>query len=162
MHCKFTIAKYSLYLIARFLILYMPTAGILQNTKWQSCIDACMHCAEVCEFCATSDVKELGQTLVQVAEEAATAGAASSTDVIQDIVKMMASCAHINRECAAVCWTSAALMSMDSQFVKQFCNLCADICDACAQECERHDIDHCKRCARACRICAEECRRIAR
>jgi adenine C2-methylase RlmN of 23S rRNA A2503 and tRNA A37 len=34
-------------------------AGTLQNTKWQSCIDACMNCAEACEFCATSsDLKE--------------------------------------------------------------------------------------------------------
>ena len=115
----------------------MSTAGTLQNTKWQSCIDACMHCAEACEFCATSDLKE------------------------QD-VKMMASCAQMNRQCAAVCWTSAVLMSMDSQFAKQFCNLCADICDACAQECERHNVDHCKRCAQACRSCSEECRRMAR
>jgi hypothetical protein len=113
------------------------TAGTLQNTKWQSCIDACMRCAEACEFCATSDLKE------------------------QD-VKMMASCAQINRECAAVCWTSSALMSMDSQFAKQFCNLCADVCDACAQECEHHDVDHCKQCAQACRNCAEECRKMAR
>jgi hypothetical protein len=51
----------------------LPAAGTLQNTKWQSCIDACMHCAEACEFCATSDLKE------------------------QD-VKMMASCAQMNRE----------------------------------------------------------------
>ena len=139
------------------------TAGrTLQNTKWQSCIDACMRCAEACEFCVTSDLKEQAQTLVQVAEEAATAGAATSTDVTQEIVKMMASCAQINRECAAVCWTSSALMSMDGQFAKQFCNLCADICDVCAQECERRDIDHCKRCAQACRSCAEECRAMAR
>jgi len=48
-------------------------AGTLQNTKWQSCIYACMHCAEACEFCATSDLKE------------------------QD-VKMMTSCAQMNRE----------------------------------------------------------------
>jgi hypothetical protein len=72
----------------------MSTAT-LQNTKWQSCIDACMRCAEACEFCATSDLRE------------------------QD-VKMMASCTQINRECAEVCWASAALMSMDSQFAKQF------------------------------------------
>src|SRR5918992_4850178 len=47
------------------------TAGTLQNTKWQSCIDACMRCAESCEFCATSDLKERD-------------------------VKMMASCAQMN------------------------------------------------------------------
>ena len=35
------------------------TAGTtLQNTKWQSCIDACMRCAEACEFCATSCLRE--------------------------------------------------------------------------------------------------------
>jgi Domain of Unknown Function (DUF326) len=115
----------------------MSTAETLQNTKWQSCIDACMRCAEACEFCATSDLRE------------------------QD-VKMMTSCAQINRECAAVCWTSAALMSMDSQFSKQLCSLCVDICDACANECERHNVDHCKICAQTCRSCAEECRRMAR
>ena len=120
-----------------------------------------MGCAEACELCATYDVKEHSQTLVQVAEEAASAGAPTSADVIQEIVKMMASCVQINRECAAVCWTSAALMSMDSQFAKQFCNLCADICDTCAQECERHDFDHCRQCAQACRSCAEECRRMS-
>ncbi|MFL6498912.1 MAG: four-helix bundle copper-binding protein [Nitrososphaera sp.] len=27
-----------------------------QNIKWQSCIDACMRCAEACEFFATSDL----------------------------------------------------------------------------------------------------------
>jgi hypothetical protein len=59
----------------------------LQNTKWQSCIDACMKCAEACELCATSDLKE------------------------QD-VKMMASCAQMNRQCAAVCWTSSAYASI--------------------------------------------------
>lgn len=137
------------------------TSGTLQNTKWQSCIDACMRCAEACEFCATSDVKQQGQTLVQVAEEAASAGAATSFDVIQQIVKRMTSCVQVNRECAAVCWTSASLMSIDSLFAKQFCNLCADVCDACAKECERHDVDHSKRCAQACRNSAEECRRIA-
>lgn len=115
----------------------MASAATLQNTKWQSCIDACMRCAEACEFCATSDLKE-------------------------QEVKMMASCAQINRECAAVCWTSASLMSMDSQFAKQFCGLCADICDACAQECERHNVEHCKNCAKICRSCAAECRKMAR
>jgi hypothetical protein len=140
----------------------MSHFGILQNTKWQSCIDACMKCAEACEFCATRDVKEQSKTLVQVAEEAASAGAATSADVIQEIVKMMASCVQINRECAAVCWTSAALMSMDSLFAKQFCSLCADVCDACAKECERHGLNHSKRCAQVCRICAEECRRTAK
>ncbi|HWS20075.1 MAG TPA: four-helix bundle copper-binding protein [Nitrososphaera sp.] len=39
--------------------------------------------------------------------------------------------------------------------------MAVDVCDACAQECQRHEVDHCKRCAQACRSCAEECRRMA-
>jgi len=69
-------------------------AGALQNTKWQSCIDACMNCAKACEFCATTNLKE------------------------QD-VKMMASRAQINQEYVAICWTSAAaaLQSLSSNIV---------------------------------------------
>jgi Domain of Unknown Function (DUF326) len=74
----------------------------------------------------------------------------------------MATCAQINRECASVCWTSASLMSMDSRFAKQFCNLCADICEAWARECERHRVDHCQKCGQTCHACADECRRMAR
>ena len=96
-----------------------------------------MRCAEACEFCATSDLKE------------------------QD-VKMMATCAQINRECASVCWTSASLMSIYSRFAKQFCNLCTDICEASARECEKHRVDHCQKCAQTCGACADECRRMAR
>ena len=75
---------------------------------------------------------------------------------------MMATCAQINRECASICWTSASLMSIDSRFAKQFCNLCADICEACARECERHRVDHCQKYWQTCRACADECRRMAR
>jgi hypothetical protein len=111
------------------------TSASLQN-KWQSCIDACTACAEACEFCATSDLRELG-------------------------VKVVARCAQLNRECAQVCRTSAALMSMDSQFAGGFCVMCADVCDACAKECEKHMHEHCQMCAQACHRCAEECRKMA-
>ena len=108
----------------------------LQNSKWQGCIDACMRCAEGCEFCATSDLRYQN-------------------------VQLMANCAQMNRECAVVCWTSASLMSMDSKYAKQFCNLCATICEACANECKKHNVDHCKKCAESCRKCADECRKMS-
>ena len=45
----------------------MSTQYLLQNQKYQSCIDACNACAESCELCATSclrerDVKVLEET----------------------------------------------------------------------------------------------------
>jgi hypothetical protein len=109
----------------------------LQNSKYQSCIDACNACAESCELCATSCLRE---------EE----------------VKMLSRCIQLDRDCASVCWTASQLMSRDSEYVKQICNICAELCDACAEECERHQhMEHCKLCAQACRKCAEECRKMA-
>ncbi|MDB9527920.1 hypothetical protein PN498_18145 [Oscillatoria sp. CS-180] len=31
---------------------------------------------------------------------------------------------------------------------------------ACAQECEKHDMEHCQKCARSCRETAEMCRQV--
>ena len=111
---------------------------MLQNQKYQSCIDACNRCAESCEFCATSCLRE------------------------QD-VKMLERCIQLDRECACICYTASQIMSMDGEHAKQICNVCADICDACAEECEKHkQMNHCQQCAQACRSCAEECRKMAR
>ena len=108
----------------------------LQNSKYQSCIDACIACAESCELCATSCLRE-------------------------EDVKMLSRCIQLDRDCATVCWTTSQLMSRDSEYVKQICNICAELCDACAEECEEHQrMKHCKLCAQACRKCAEECRKM--
>src|ERR671915_1011746 len=76
------------------------STNTLQNSKYQSCIDACNDCAESCELCATSCLRE------------------------QD-VKMLERCIQLDRDCATVCWTASQLMSRDSEFVKQICNTCA-------------------------------------
>jgi hypothetical protein len=115
----------------------MAGAAALQNSKWHSCIEACIRCAEAYEFYATSDLKE------------------------QD-VEMMATCAPISRECASVCRTSVSLMSMGSRFAKQYCNLCADFCEACARECERHRVRSLPEMRAEIRAWADECRRMAR
>jgi Domain of Unknown Function (DUF326) len=116
----------------------MSKQQVLQNAKYQSCIDACNACAEACEYCATCDLREKD-------------------------VKTMASCAQLNRDCANICWTASQFMSRDSEYSKQLCNICADICDACTKECERHiEMEHCQKCAQACRQCTEECRKMVR
>lgn len=114
----------------------MTANQILQNEKYQTCIDACMACAESCEFCATSCLRE------------------------QDI-KSMVRCIQLDRDCANICLTAASFMSRDSDFSRQLCNLCADICRACAQECEKHEMEHCQKCAEACRRCAQECNNMS-
>lgn len=96
-----------------------------------------MKCASICNHCASSCTQE-------------------------EDVKMMASCIQLDMECAAVCYAAAQLMSLGSSRAQEFCALCADICDECAEECGKHEhMKHCKECADACRICAEECRNFA-
>jgi Domain of Unknown Function (DUF326) len=53
-------------------------------------------------------------------------------------VKMLERCIQLDRECASICYTASQIMSMDSEHTKQICVVCADICDACEQECEKH------------------------
>ncbi|HXJ03080.1 MAG TPA: four-helix bundle copper-binding protein, partial [Micropepsaceae bacterium] len=39
-------------------------------------------------------------------------------------------------DCAAICQLAADLMLHKSQFHSRACGLCADICEACAKDCE--------------------------
>ncbi|MEJ1222499.1 four-helix bundle copper-binding protein [Sediminicola sp. 1XM1-17] len=52
-------------------------------------------------------------------------------------------------------------MVADSSFAKQYCQLCADVCEWCASQCDEHKNKYCKLCAESCRRCMEECRKIA-
>ena len=52
-------------------------------------------------------------------------------------------------------------MSMNGQFVKEHCKLCATICDKCAQECGMFKEEHCKKCADEYKKCANECRSMS-
>jgi len=106
------------------------------HEEMQSCIDACVSCAQECERCAEACLEE------------------------KDI-RSLAECMRLDRDCADMCWTAAGLMSRSSHFAHDACRVCAEICDTCAGECAKHEMDHCQRCAEACRTCAEECRRMA-
>jgi hypothetical protein len=98
----------------------------------QSSVDACLACAAVCNYCASSCLKEPD-------------------------VKMMAHCIQLDMECAAVCYATAQLISLGSTRAQAMCLLCEEICLACAAECSKHDNDHCRECARICNQCAITC-----
>lgn len=99
---------------------------------YQTCLDACQGCAAACDFCASSCLRE-------------------------EKVNEMAGCIQLDLECAAICRTAAQFLSLRSEHAPAICQLCADICSTCADECDKHDMDHCRRCAVACHACAEEC-----
>jgi hypothetical protein len=119
-----------------FTILYTYSL-LLMNTwnTYQSCIEACLKCAAVCDHCAVSCLAE-------------------------EQVHDMRDCIRLDMECSAVCAATAKLMAMNSTRVAQWCTLCADVCDACAKECAKHDNDHCRMCAAQCKQCADECRKM--
>ncbi len=102
---------------------------------YKKCIEACLNSASLCHHCASSCLKE-------------------------EDVKMMASCIQLDMECAALCYASAQLMSLGSAKAMSLCKLCAETCEACADECSKHDNEHCQACAAACRKCAEECKNM--
>jgi hypothetical protein len=71
----------------------------MSHQQHQSCIQACQSCAQECEHCGNACIQE-----------------------------NRPACARACIDCADVCWTSAGFMSRDSQFMKQHCRLCAEVC----------------------------------
>lgn len=102
------------------------------NMSNQSLILIISECATFCDQCAASCLREKNVT-------------------------EMAVCIGLDMECSSICKTTAILLQLESNHASAACQLCADICNACAEECEKHEHDHCKRCAAMCRQCAEEC-----
>jgi hypothetical protein len=107
--------------------------------KYRVCIDACVYCAAMCRQCADACLEE-------------------------DDVHALRNCIRLDHECAMVCDMAVSLMELDGKFVEQMCQLCADVCRACEEECGMHaarGMEHCRICAEACRQCAEACSKMA-
>lgn len=112
----------------------MGVATMVTN-NYQSCIDACGRCAQACYECFEACINE------------------PDLNARRSCVKMLI-------ECAKMCEMSVGIMSMDGQFAKEHCGLCATICDKCAQECRMFKDEHCQKCAEECTNCATECRKM--
>ena len=109
----------------------------MSHEKNQALINSLNNCATECGHCATACLDESD-------------------------VKMMARCIKLDIDCADVCRLTASLLSRGSEHGHHLLKECAEICDACAEECEKHShMDHCRECAKVCRHCAEECRQVA-
>ncbi|MDG5789369.1 four-helix bundle copper-binding protein [Evansella sp. AB-P1] len=73
----------------------------------------------------------------------------------------MAECIRLDRECADICGYLEQALLRGTPFASQLAKVCAEICEACGNECKKHSHDHCQKCAEACFRCAEECRKLA-
>ena len=75
----------------------------------------------------------------------------------EENVKMMVPCIRTDRVCAEVCSTLSQVLTTRYTEVKGLIDYCIEVCNACADECEKHEHQHCKDCAKAFRECADEC-----
>lgn len=66
-------------------------------------------------------------------------------------------------DCAAICETSSRFMLNQSPFHKKTCSVCAEVCTACADDCEKMAGGDrvMQMCADTCRSCAESCAHMA-
>jgi hypothetical protein len=110
----------------------------LQSQKYRTCIDACNECFEACELCAVKCLHE-------------------------ENVKSLARCVEICMTCYHACAAASIIMSAENEYAKKLVGLVAEVCEACAAECDEHkQMEHCKLTAESCRKCAEECHRVAK
>ncbi len=108
------------------------------STEMQQCVDECMRCHAIC-LATVGHCLELGGK--------------------------HADPAHIGllHDCAQICATSADFMLRGSSLHWRTCAVCAEVCRACAEDCDRiaGGDEMMQRCAQECRRCAESCERMA-
>lgn len=107
------------------------------SPDWQTCIRACNECAALCERIAAFCLR--GGELPELIR-----------------------CAVSLRTCADVCHLTARLVAQESEFLQEYCALCAEVCHACRGECLKHSAIDCFRlCAEACLKCDQACQHMA-
>lgn len=76
-------------------------------------------------------------------------------------VQTLAKCIALNIECADMCASSAKsalrVGHIDPTIMRAHLETCRESCRMCAEECERHDLEHCRVCAESCHSCERAC-----
>ncbi|RYY76290.1 MAG: four-helix bundle copper-binding protein [Gammaproteobacteria bacterium] len=103
--------------------------------KHADCVENCLRCYEICFHTAMTHCLSQGGKHTEP----------------QHFQLMM--------NCAKICETSASFQLSGSEFSADLCELCEDICLACAKSCE--EIGGMDECVSACLACADSCRAMA-
>ncbi len=114
-----------------------PDRATLDVAQLEAAIQAAGRCSSICNLCADSDLRR-------------------DASAMRDCIKRCI-------DCAAVCATTASILSRPSpggHAWERLLEACAAYCDECAEECAHHDDVCCQQCAAACRECAEACRAL--
>lgn len=83
----------------------------MSHQQHQQLIDALQNCIVACNHCYDACLKE-------------------------EDIKMMAECIRLDRECAEICSYLAQALCRDTPFAKELASVCANICEACGDECK--------------------------
>jgi len=78
----------------------------------------------------------------------------------EDDIKMMSDCIRLDKDCSVICGATLQLIHEDGKFLTDILTLCEKVCNACGDECRRHQNEHCQECAKACDECAQACRKF--
>lgn len=98
------------------------------------------------------------QLIQKLARCAAACEACMDACLDEDDIKKMVRCIRLDRDCARICHTTASLLASNSDYAAHLVKECEEICRACKEECEKHEMEHCQECAWACRECEEACK----
>jgi hypothetical protein len=108
-----------------------------QSSEVQQCIENCLNCHRACE-----------QLLPYCLEK-------GGMHAERKHIELLLSCADVTRTCAH-------LMMWNSSLHEKFCSLCAEMCTACAVNCEQMGEDkNMSACAELCRKCADSCQSMS-
>lgn len=106
------------------------------DPKTEACIKECVSCAHTCSETLFHHCLEVGGKHADASH-----------------VRLMI-------DCVEICNLAANFMIRGSKLHRSTCEVCAEICSACAKSCESVGemdacVDHCKRCAESCSAMAE-------
>ncbi len=106
--------------------------------SYDECIRACLACYEECTRCVAHCLAQGGPHVEK-----------------KHMLLML--------ECAEMCRASGSIMLMQGSFAHEHCQVCARVCEACAESCRSVDPEDetMQKCADTCDACADACRRMA-
>ena len=117
-------------------------AGAVTSDALADCVEACFDCAQTCISCAEASLDEEGASA-------------------------LGHCIQLTLDCANACAATGPALSRSAHaspaLIRHLVETCAELCRACADECDRHadEYQQCHVAAEACRACEQSCAKVA-
>ena len=122
--------------IAKMISHHPDVAGHLNEPLAQA-VRHLMFCTNICASCADACVAEGGD--------------------MHQCIRQCLDCADI---CEAAGKVALRRTGSNEPVIRAALDLAIQSAEACAAECEKHDMDHCRLCAEMCREVAQDCRNV--